>query len=73
MARFQLPSAGKASLHLTGASKATLDGKPIDFGGAGEAQPELAAGEHMLVVELDPQHLPEILWVEAPEARFLGN
>ncbi len=72
-ARFQFPTAGKATLHFTGITTALLDGKPLTIPADGAAQADLAAGEHTLTVPLNPQKLPEALRLEIPDARFLGN
>ncbi len=72
-ARFELPAAGPAHLHLTGAPLAWLDGKELSVIQGEVTVPGLAAGTHALAVQIDPRHLPEVLRLECPEAHFLGN
>jgi len=64
---------GKTPLHLTGVSKAWLDGQPLAIASEPDVKPELTQGVHTLTIQLDPKALPAELRIEAPEARFLGN
>ena len=72
-AQLQVTAAGKTPLHLTGVSKAWLDGQPLAVASEPNIAPELAPGVHTLAVQIDTKALPEELRAEAPEARFLGN
>ena len=72
-AQLQVSAAGKTPLHLTGVSKAWLDGQPLAVASEPNITPDLTAGIHTLTVQLDPKALPEELRAEAPGARFLGN
>ncbi len=73
VAQFQLATAGRSHLQLTGVSKAWLDGQPLAVASEPNLNPELTAGVHTLAVEFDTKSLPEILRVEADGASFLGN
>jgi len=72
-AQVQVATAGKTPFHLTGVSKAWLDGQPLAVASEPDIAPDLTAGIHTLTVQLDPKALPEELRAEAPGARFLGN
>jgi hypothetical protein len=74
MARFQMPSAGKATLRVTGASGSAimLDGRSLGDSAA-LAGLDLRAGEHTLTVQIPSNQFPEVLRLECAEARFLGN
>jgi hypothetical protein len=67
----QFQASGKTHLTLTGATAAWLDGQPLNL--ASELAPDLANGTHTLVVKIAVKELPEVLRVESPDARFLGN
>ncbi len=69
-ARFQ-STAGTTRLKITGATKATLDGKPIDP--TKDLALPLTADTHTLTVEIDPANPPAVLRAESPDARFLGD
>ena len=72
-AQLQVGAAGKTPLHLTGVSKAWLDGQPLAVASEPDIAPDLSAGVHTLTVQFDPKALPEELRAEAPGSRFLGN
>jgi putative heme-binding domain-containing protein len=72
-AQFQVATAGKTRLNLTGVSKAWLDGQPLAVASEPNPTPELAPGVHTLAVKLDVKAFPEILRAEAEGANFLGN
>jgi hypothetical protein len=69
-AKFQ-STGGKTRLKLTGASKVSVDGKPLAI--EPDLVPDLAPGIHTIVVKLDVSAPPEVLRAESPDARFLGN
>jgi putative heme-binding domain-containing protein len=71
--QLQVAAAGKTPIHLTGVSKAWLDGQPLAVASEPDIAPDLAAGVHTLTVQLDPKALPAELRADAPSARFLGN
>ncbi|MHA3775545.1 PVC-type heme-binding CxxCH protein [Verrucomicrobiota bacterium sgz303538] len=71
VSRFQLPSAGRTNLTFTGVSKAWLDGKPLAVASEPKVSTELAAGEHVIAVKLDPKQLPQVLRAESQDVRFL--
>jgi putative heme-binding domain-containing protein len=61
----------KTQLLLTGVREAWLDGKPLAVASEPSPAVELSAGNHTLVVKLDPKSLPEVLRAEAANVRFL--
>lgn len=71
VSRFQLPTAGKTTLTLTGISQAWLNGQPLAIASEPKATVDLPAGEHTLAVKLDPKQLPQVLRAESQEVRFL--
>jgi putative heme-binding domain-containing protein len=72
-AQFQVATAGKVRLNLTGVSSAWLDGQPLAIASEPNPSPELAPGVHTLAVKLDRSALPAILRAEADGTNFLGN
>jgi putative heme-binding domain-containing protein len=72
-AQFQVATAGKTRLDLSGVSKAWLDGQPLAIASEPNPDPELTTGTHTLAVQLDPKSLPEVFRVEVQGASFLGN
>jgi len=69
--KFQLPAAGNATVTLTGAKEAWLDGKPVNA--TAPISATLPAGEHILAVKLDPAQPPQSLRAESTDGRFVGN
>ncbi len=69
----QFQSSGPTRLTFTGVNKAWLDGQPLAVASEPKVTADLAAGVHTITVQLDPKALPEVLRVESPDARFLGN
>ncbi|MEQ1862489.1 MAG: HEAT repeat domain-containing protein [Chthoniobacteraceae bacterium] len=70
-AKLTVAAPTKTQLHLAGVREAWLDGKPLAVASEPSPSVELSAGEHTLVVKLDPKSLPEVLRVEAANVRFL--
>jgi hypothetical protein len=71
--KFQLATAGKVKLNLTGIREAWLDGQGLAVASEPSPTVDLAAGVHTLAVRLDPKALPETLRVESAEVRFLAE
>lgn len=72
LARFHAPSAGPVTLTFSGAQECSIDGKPLAID-KGVMKTTLAAGEHTVMVKLDPAALPSSLKVSSSDVRFLGN
>lgn len=72
-ARFQSAGAGNANLKLTAAPAlgAWIDGQAIKLEDL--AKTKLTAGNHTLIVKLDPKKLPETLRVESTDVTFLAD
>ncbi len=69
----QFQAGGKIHLTFTGVNKAWLDGQALAVASEPKVTADLAAGVHTITVELDAKALPDVLRVESPDARFLGN
>ena len=72
-ARFQVASAGRVKLNLTGVSKAWLDLTPLAIASEPSPSVELTAGTHTFTVEVDLKAVPDVLRIESPAANFLGD
>src|SRR5439155_1352456 len=70
-ARFQSSRTGPVKLRISGLNspKAWLDGKPVS--GADEIETEIPAGQHALVLKVDPRQLPESIRIESQDVSFL--
>jgi len=70
-ARFQSSRTGPVKLKISGLNspKAWLDGKPVS--GAAEIETEIPAGQHALVLKVDPRQLPESIKIESQDVSFL--
>ncbi len=72
VAKFQVPTAGYTTLKFEGVLEAWLDGRSTVP--AGRSTTDLAAGEHVLAIKLNPKLLPDnTVRVECEEGRFIGN
>ena len=70
-ARFQSSRSGPVKLKISGLNspKAWLDGKPVS--GADEIATDAPAGQHTLLLKVDPRQLPDAIKVESQDVSFL--
>ena len=73
LAHFQVASAGEAKFYLEGATAFQVDGAEVNVAPDGSGTVKLNPGEHIARVKINRQSLPDVLRLESPDVRFLGD
>lgn len=69
---FQTPRAGSVKFKLSApGAELLVDGKRV--GASGESSADLPAGNHRVVVRLDPKQLPDVIRLESSDGNFVLN